>query len=80
MQNTYFNTAELHFWKIITPLMYHSGLIRKGVRLLYNPTRSLVSFCNEVLDGSLQSLFLFIMLFLGGVAFGVGYIIGSWVR
>jgi len=75
MQNTYVQRAELRFWKILTPLMHRSPLVKVFLRFIHTSLLVVKNFLDEVLDGTLQNTFLFVSVFLGGCAFGIGYLI-----
>ena len=65
----YLNKLELRFWKTINPLMAHSRLVRRTVRLIY---------CT--LEGHFWKVFVRNMLIsaviLFAVAFLAGYLLG----
>jgi hypothetical protein len=75
MQNTYLESAELKFWKVFTPLMYTSNLVKFLVKICFLPIWWMLKLIIDVLSGRLHFLYLFVVIVLGGAAFGIGYML-----
>ncbi len=72
-------SAEIHFWRLVNPLMNKSVGVRKMVRALYSAARPVARTSDHLLESSLDVIFLAIVIFIGCAAFGCGYLIGLWL-
>lgn len=64
----YLNKLELRFWKTINPLMAHSRLVRRTVRLVY-----------FTLEGDFWKVFVRNMLISAAILFAVAFLSGYFL-
>ena len=72
-------SVEIHFWRLVTPLMSKSSGARWMIRTFYRTAQPVISATERILGVPLDVIFFAIVLFAGSTAFLFGYLIGLWL-
>ncbi len=75
MQNSIIEYTELSLWKVATFLIRRMFILRWLFRGIINVGQFISDLLNDLFDGNLKSFYLYIIILLGGIAFGTGYLI-----
>jgi hypothetical protein len=73
------HTLEIHFWRVVNPLMNKSAGVRWFMRSAYRTTKPLGRAADRILESPFAILYFAAVLVLGSAAFGFGYLIGLWL-